>query len=173
MARRVARGRFVRPAPRTKIWIGQGLVGSTAIPANSNVLLATLSVGALALRPFTILRTRLLISWATDQVAAVERPHGIFAQKVVTDQAVAIGVTALPIPFTNADADWFTYQPMVLDFVFGTAVGFTPGDSQYMVDSKAMRKVGPNEDEVTVITNMDAADGAEITFIGRQLIMLH
>ena len=55
MARR--RTRFIRPAPRSNVWIGLN-VAPVAIAAASDVTVATFNAAALALRPFTIVRTR-------------------------------------------------------------------------------------------------------------------
>ena len=61
--------RFVRPAPKTKIWIGAG-AGTTVLAASSATLVSVLNAGALALRPFTILRTRMDLLVASDQTGA-------------------------------------------------------------------------------------------------------
>ena len=67
MARRVARARFVRPAPRTKMWIGAG-VGITTALGSTTQLISLLSAGALLLRPFTILRTHQEVFWFSAPV---------------------------------------------------------------------------------------------------------
>ncbi len=85
MARRT-RGRFIRPAPRTKIWIGAG-VGATSVGSLATVLISSLSAGALALRPFTVLRTHLLIGIHSDQSVSVEDMVGSFGHIVVTEAA--------------------------------------------------------------------------------------
>ena len=75
MARRVSRARFIRPAPRTKMWIGDN-VGTTVLTAATNTLVAGLNAAALLLRPFTILRTRIVIQYRSDQQAVTELPFG-------------------------------------------------------------------------------------------------
>jgi len=128
----------------------------------------------LALRPFTIIRSHLQFMFTTDQLAQTETPFGGIGQVVVTDQAQAIGVTAVPDPVTEPDADWFVYQPWMVDFHFATASGFnSSAGSQYTVDSKAMRKVGNNQTFITVGANSNTGDGAIVTGFGRQLIKLH
>ena len=174
MARRT-RSRFVRPQPRTKIWIGSG-VGQTTLVGSTKALISTLSAGALLLRPFTILRTRQEVFFASDQDTAIESPFGDYGKIVVTDTAAAIGVTAVPDPSSSAgdpDADWFVHLPMS-DKVnsanaekFGVAAGH-----HYQIDSKAMRKVGPDDNIVSMAT-MDSAFGAIIITHGRMLIQLH
>ena len=177
MARRaVVRRGFIRPPVRTKIWIGAG-VGASAIAANSKVLISTLSAGALLLRPFTVIRTHVLLHWISDQVAQAESPFGAYGKLVVTDTAAALGITAVPDPSgINGDpgASWFVWQAMSADFAFASATGFgAVSGRQYQVDSKAMRKVGPDDDIVTLVTNQSATDGAVVVSHGRMLVQLH
>ncbi len=79
MARRSARVRFTRPAPKTKIWIGNGL-DLTVLASNAATLVSTLSAGALLLRPFTVLRTRIVIHSESDQITATEVPAGVYSR---------------------------------------------------------------------------------------------
>ena len=55
-------------------------------------------LGALALRPFTILRTRMLIGLKSDQGAATEQQIVSYGKIVVSDDAAAVGLTAFPNP---------------------------------------------------------------------------
>ncbi len=167
------RGRsFARPPARTKIWIGNRL--SVVQPAGgASTLLGTLNAAALLLRPFTILRTRLLVAFRSDQTGTGETPNGAFGQIVVKETATAIGVTAIPTPLTEVDADWFIYQGLVDTIISLTSVGVVdPVGRVWEIDSKAMRKVGPQDDQALVI-ELDSAAGAFINIEGRQLIQLH
>ncbi len=174
MARR-SRQRFVRPPARTKIWIGQG-VGQTTISASAKTLVSTLSAGALLLRPFTILRTHMLVSYKSDQTAASEQAFGTLGLLIVTDTAASIGATAVPNPSGvdgDPEADWYLWQAMVADFELVTAAGFeSDAGHQYQIDSKAMRKVGPDDDDIMVFDQQNAV-GSELVTNGRQLIQLH
>ena len=175
MARRFSRSRFVRPAPRTKMWIGAG-VGETTITASAVQLISSLSAGALLLRPFTILRTRMVFHWESDQTSTTERPRLYVGQIVVTDSAVGSGAAAIPDPSGedgNPEADWFVFQPMFSPFVLLTAAGWNdPRGTQYIVDSKAMRKVGP-DDDIAMMSSETGAKGGILTSGGRRLIQLH
>ena len=168
------RSRLVRAkSDRQMIWIGVD-IDSTAVAASTVILLGVLNAAALALWPFTVVRSRYRMLWTSDQIAASEQPHGAAGCMVVSDQASATGVTAIPDPVTNSDAPWFMYEPLILRFEFGSAIGFqSPSGFMVDVDSKAMRKVGNNEDVVTIVTNSDAASGALISMQGRMLIKLH
>ncbi len=173
MARRHST-RFVRPRPATKMWVGTG-VGLTAIAANTKVLVGSLSAGALLLRPFTILRTRMEIFWGSDQLAASEDPQGDYGQIVVTDTASAIGVTAVPDPsVTDGDpeADWFVHQPVATSLGFSDATGIVLLLTRFTIDSKAMRKVGPDDNIVSLFSETGNHGGSLFTR-GRRLVQLH
>ena len=174
MARR-SRGRFIRPAPRTKMWIGAGLGRSTIVGASNN-LLGVLNAAALALRPFTVIRTRMMISHFTDQEAVDEGPFGSFGMIVVTDNATSVGVTALPDPGTvtgDPDADWYVHQPVWQQFVVDTASGLlVSSPNSYIIDSKAMRKLGPDDDIAWMYAD-ESGVGSFLTTQGRILIQLH
>ena len=167
MARRHTR--FVRPPARTKMWIGSG-VGSTTLVGNAVQLISLLSAGALLLRPFTILRTRMDLHLASDQSAVSERPIVSYGEIVVTDTASAIGATAILDPSGisgNPEADWYVWQAMVVELNFLSSIAFqTPAGVRYTIDSKAMRKVGPDDDAVSMMS-LDGADGAQLVTNGR------
>ncbi len=124
MARRsFGRSRFVRPPARTMIWLGIDIPG-VAVGANAAVLMSSFSATALALRPFTIVRTHLLFQMTSDQSVASEAPIGVLGRIIVTDQAVAAGIGSIPDPVGEPDAAWFVYQPWIVELQFSTAIGF-------------------------------------------------
>ncbi len=155
------------------VWIGSGITLAAAT-GSANNLFSTLNAAALLLRPFTIIRTRLKILFVSDQVAAAETPQGVFAKIVISDQASAAGAASIPGPVTNPDAPFHVYEPLISEFLFGTAVGFqdAPGGSVNDVDSKSMRKVGANEDVATLV-ELRTALGASVAVEGRTLVKLH
>ncbi len=172
--------RFVRRAPlrqgqrRKSLWLGLDLA-STVVAGNSKVLLLTLNAAGLLLRPFTVVRTRLLLHVESDQVAANEKTRGAMGIMVVSDEAAAAGVGSIPGPGTEFSAPWFVWEPYSTSFLFGTGVGFENSVGRFItVDSKSMRKVGANEDVVVVATNAEtAANGILMTIFGRMLVKLH
>ena len=169
MARRTLR--FVRPQKNTKVWIGFN-IAATTIVASTASLHSQLNAAALALRPFTVLRTRALITYESDQFAAIERPEGILGKIVVTEQAVAAGIASIPDPLTEPNASWFVYEGVSDTLAFATSVGFQQVGTRYQLDSKAMRKVGINEQLVSVFVQGSAV-GAILTIEGRTLVQLH
>jgi len=170
--RRVGSRSFARPAPRSMIWIGMALTTQT-LAGGSKDLMGSLSASALLLRPFTVVRTRINFLFESDATGTSERTHGAVGLIVVKDQASAAGVASVPGPITDTDGEWMMYQPLLTAFVFRSAVGAnSPFGDQYVVDSKAQRKVGNNEDLIQV-AELTVAAGAFLTSEGRMLIKLH
>ncbi len=118
----------------------------------------------------------MLISFVSDQIVAAESPFGSYGKIVVTDAASASGAGAIPAPGTISgapDADWFVHQPVAAEFKILSNSGFESGGGrQYVVDSKAMRKVGPDDDIVGMF-DMEVALGGILITQGRMLIQLH
>ncbi len=174
MARRTTRT-FHRPAPKTKMWIGAG-VGVTTTGVAGTTLVATLSAGALLLRSFTILRSRIELAVFNDQTAASETSFGTYGQIVVTEAAAAAGIGSIPNPSGvsgDPEADWYIWQAISARFINLTSVGFAQDVlHRYVIDSKAMRKVGPDDQVVSVLDN-ELATGISIVTNGRQLVQLH
>ncbi len=179
----MARRRFVRGGPalrqgqrRESLWIPFGTWVTSTIAADAAVILTSLSAAALALRPFTIVRTRGFFSISTDQAGTTEHQTAILGQIVVSDEAVAIGVTAVPTPETEGGSDWHLYEPITSRFLLNSAVGFD-GDMGRgrVIDSKAMRKVDLGEDLISVVEvgASGNSEGLISQVFLRSLIKLH
>jgi hypothetical protein len=156
------------------MWVGAGF-NEITIATNSEQLLAVYSATILALRPFTILRTRLAINIRSDQSSGAEGFTGAYGEIVVKETATGIGVTALPGTLADPDSDWYVYQgmsaPTELTPSTPASFSWSPGFN-YIIDSKAMRKVGPTDD-IAVLFESRSQGGALINVEGRQLIQLH
>ncbi len=124
MANRIRSNRpFVRSTSqrRQTVWIGLPFSTNT-LTAGGGTIIASLSAGGLALRPFTIVRTLYQIYIRSDQVAAREIYAGAFAEAVVSEEAVTAGVAAMPTPVTEADSDlFFVYQTFIGGVMAGDA----------------------------------------------------
>ena len=167
---RMIRGRSTQV--RQNVWLQVNLT-STAIPGSSTTLLSSLNAAALALRPFTVVRSRIFALIQSDQVTAAEEVHGALGVIVVSDQASAAGAASIPAPVSNADAPFFIWEGVVNAFIIASNSGFSePTGTRINIDSKAMRKVGNNED-VAFQFQTATADGGLISLSGRMLIKLH
>ncbi len=156
---------------RTMTWFGIDL-GATVV-ADASQLIGSLNAAALAFRPFTVVRTRLIMQYASDQAAASESPGGALGFIVASDEAIATGAGALPDPVDDANAPWFVWDPGQCNFLFGDGTGFLEPDGRMnVIDSKAMRKVGANEDVAIIFEEVNNF-GMNLTLIGRMLVKLH
>ena len=162
---------------RETLWLGGVVQQTTLASASVATLLTSLNAVALAMRPFTIVRTRGIVTVHTDQIAATEDQVVGYGQAVVSDQAAAIGVTAVPTPVADSESDlWFVYQMMFNHFDFASAVGFGEKPlERWDIDSKAMRKVEDGQDFVSVIETAAGGltAGAIVGSFFRTLIKLH
>ncbi len=109
---------------RETAWVG-GVFSSTALAtASSAALINSFGAGVLALRPFTIVRTRGLLWFRSDQVAVGETQRAAYGEAVVSDQSVAIGITAVPTLVTDSFSDlWFVFETLFNDMAVTTDIG--------------------------------------------------
>ena len=146
---------------------------STALGGNVVFLAASMVAEELAKRPFTIVRTHLELMIVSDQLAASETQIVGVGIAVVSEQAEAIGVTAVPTPISDLNSDlWLLHKLLFNQLSFGSAVGFESQAGRLVsIDSKAMRKVN-NDQEIVVMIETQGA-GAAVTIGGRLLIKEH
>ena len=159
---------------RQMLWLQAVEIEATGTTAGFTTLLTSLNAAALALRPFTIVRTRGLLVARSDQVAASEFFSIAYGDIIVTDQAVAAGVGSVPTPAAEPQSDWHVFERLSGQFDFGTGVGFQIDSVERVIDSKAMRKVDLGEDligvqEVTLVSD----GGVTLNSFTRVLIKLH
>ena len=162
----------IRSRNSNRSWSGTVAFGVIAVPAASAVLLGSFSVADTAFDQ-TVLRSVGMIGVQSDQAAASELQLGAFSMAIVTDSALAVGVTAIPDPVTEADDDiWFVYQPFMQALQFADATGFTAQRmTQYPFDSKAKRKMDAGKSIVLIVANSHATHAFEFMFAVRILVM--
>ena len=161
---------------RTSVWIFIATVEASLTGSPTAVLGGSLNAAALALRPFTIVRNRGIFQARSDQSVGTESFGADLGFCVVSEQAEAIGITAVPTPLTDKGSDlFFVYEQLFSTINVGSGVGTgvaTMGGSVYKDwDSKAMRKV--NEDEQVIFTLENEIAGAIAIVSGRMLVKLH
>ncbi len=159
---------------RETVW-GSIVLANTALGAGGDtVLVRSLSAAFLELRPFTMVRNHLFLSLQSDQTIATEDQQAAFGTCVVSDQAQAIGVTAVPTPLTDLSSDlWLLWAFMQHSFMFSANGIASPFNTWKDVDSKAMRKVEDGQDVIDVIELPASSDGVTLTSVGRFLVKLH
>jgi len=169
-------GRVFRGGRMVRETLWAGVTGSfeSIATASTAVLLNITGAGLLALRPWTVVRSRGVIMLETDQDAARERQAVNIGAAIVSDQAVAIGITALPTPTTDKDSDlWYLYQSVMASQGAGTVNNNLGTFVEY--DSRAMRKVEDGSQLVYVLESEVVAltQGTITRHTGRLLIKLH
>ncbi len=150
MARNFSRSRtpFVgqRARKRESIWFFATPTEVT-ITTTGGIIFFSLNAAALALRPFTVVRSIFEMYIRSDQEAAAEIQGCAVGLAVVSDQAVAIGVTAVPTPITDMGSDlWYGYKLITSSSSSGT--GSAVSGRSEVLDSKAMRKVEDGQDMI-------------------------
>ena len=157
---------------RETLWFGGTQLRTTIAGALGAVALTSLNATALQLRPFTIVRSRGFMYLQSDQAAAAEFQAVAYGAAVVSDQSVAIGITALPTPVTDSGSDlWFVYEWLAANA--SDLVDVTTGGQFKEVDSRAMRKVEDGQDLVEVAETGAQTNGLSIQTFMRFLIKLH
>ena len=160
---------------RETIWAGITETDTVIAAALGAVITNSSGASVQALRPFTVVRTRMNWLLASDQSGATEDFGAGFGVAVVSDQASAIGVTAVPTPVTDIASDlWFVHELQFGLFRFVSGIGFEGVSGiQRTIDSKAMRKVEEGQDIVFVLENTSLSAGSESFLGGRILLKLH
>ncbi len=176
MARRFhgLRAQMVRSGRKT-FWFSGVIDKTNLAAAGSAVLITSLNAAALALRPFTIVRTRGYWGMFADQLAASEDQSAHYGSIVVSDEAVAVGVSAVPTPVAQSSSSWIHFDGAAQRFEVITAVGAFPQwiPQRYVIDSKSMRKVEEGQDLIQVIEAGPNSAGATLFTFTKVLIKLH
>ncbi len=168
-ARRSFRG---SSRPRATEWLAGSLeTTTTALAASTAVLDQTFTFGEKA----TIVRVRGDLWVSTDQGAASETAFGSLGMSIVKEQASTVGITAVPLPYTdNIDDSFYLLQNWALRTRFFTGAGMEHDVFQhYVLDSKAMRKVDQGDTSVVTMENADATGGCLFLLTFRMLVKLH
>ncbi len=162
---------------RETLWFAGSYIESLFTSGGISILISGLSAAALALRPFTVIRSRGYLSVQPDQTAATESQLCGYGACVVSDQSVAVGAGSVPTPVTDSGSDlWFLYEPFLQEFQFQSAVGSGGVGRMGMertLDSRAMRKVEDGQDIITVGETDSASDGLVMRSFLRLLVKLH
>ncbi len=152
MARRPHRGRQGSGTRRLTQWFRAADISSYTALAGATAVLDQSLQGLT--EPVTVVRIRGSVSVQTDQVAASESPFGAIGACVVSDQALAIGITAVPQPISDADSDlWVMHQYFYCPVKLADATGFADVSQTVNFDSKAMRKIPEGSTLIWVIEN--------------------
>ncbi len=107
--------------------------------------------------PQTLLRVRGRVQVQLDAAAVDERVTVAMGLIVVPDRAASVGITAVPLPSSNGEDDWLWHGFAMV--TSGAEAAIVPDAliATIEIDSKAMRKVKPDESLVFVVESVSAA----------------
>ena len=135
-------------------WIGPADQNFVSVASGGGTLVA---FGPLT-EQTTIVRTRGMVTVRPAAVTVDLTVCGAFGVGIVSDEARVAGIASIPEPFSDADwGGWLVWRSFTYRFEFGTAVGIDFPNWSFEVDSKAMRKVSPNESFVFVAESQSGA----------------
>ena len=150
-------------------WSGL-LIAEQTIAGSTAVLLGTFVLSNAGIDE-TFLRSLGTFSLKTDQAAGDEVQLGAIGMIVVSDQAISVGITAVPHPITDIDDDgWFVHMPIAQAFDFGDNTGFAV-PARYNFDLKAKRVIHDGRSVALVVENAAAA-GFVLSGVIRTLSMV-
>jgi len=162
-----------RTKKRSTLWaICSVPQGSSVVAADTKAIAVLVpSTTLLDLVPFTITRTIVELHIHSDQSAASEDQNGAFGAGVVNRVAGALGITGLPGPASDCGwPGWFAHRFFNQSFLFLDATGTQSAGQQYMIDSRAQRKVETEEDIVFMVENFSSSSGLRFALSLRMLI---
>ena len=174
----MARGRIVSPlrarSRRATDWQLQFTsTASVAIAANSKVLVASITGTVLAdISPATVIRTRGILQWRSDQAGGTEEQLGAMGLCFVNDLALAAGAASIPGPVAEATFDgWFVHQ-----FLASATGGALPATATEVwtkaveIDSKAMRKFDGDLGLALMVENSHGSNAFNVAIFLRILV---
>ena len=151
----MARRPFVRRSgPRRLMqWIGPADQGFISVAGAG----ATLINSFFPAEATTIIRNRGQVSVIPETFTADLEIVGAVGMIVVSEEAFTAGVGSMPEPYSDGDADWMVWRSFAWRFELADATGINFPDWTFEVDSKAMRKMGPNKRLVTIAESQQGA----------------
>ena len=139
---------FARKGTRRLIqWIGPADQGFVSVASAGAILLFNFAIT----EPVTVVRVRGQVAIEMANAANLN-VIGAIGMVIVSAEAFAAGVASVPEPFSNADwGGWFVWRSFSYRMAVGDQTGFRVISRDFEIDSKAMRKVSPNEVIVMVV----------------------
>ena len=140
-----------RAPQRQVVWVGPADQVPVVVPTNTSVIIAAFDPVAVGFDKPTIVRTRGVFEHFPTAFGVDLAYQGAFGICVVSSDAFGVGASAIPGPFTDSDwGGWFVWQSFAYRLEFSSGVGLLKAHETLEIDSKAMRKIGPNETMVVM-----------------------
>ena len=154
-----------------KDWLNICSAGSSIDLASNTKALG--AVGIAFSLPGTILRQRGTLFLQLDAGAVDERAVIAAGTILVSSAAFAAGVASVPGPASDSDNDWIWYSSAVISSLAEGAIQSDALFTRIDMDSKAMRKVKPDDVMVLVLevcTSIDQTGTFDFMYSMRQLV---
>ncbi len=153
------------------MWLQFVPIEGTMAAGSTALVLFSLNTAALNLAPFTVVRTRGVFGLRSDQISAPEAYSASLGIAVVSEQAAAIGATAVPTPETDRGSGlFFVYESLAGSFAFTTGAGYIESGKWMSFDSKAMRKLEQGND-IVVVVETSAISNAAIAHVSLRMLV--
>ena len=165
---------FVRTrAPKRKtVWIGTATGVQVTVGSGLSVIHSSFNPAALSILAGTVVRVRGLAQFFMTAFGVDRTIHGAYGLAVVSDEAFAAGAGSIPRPHDDDDwPGWLVHGYYSAHLQFQSATSELVFPHQYVIDSKAMRKVGPNETLVWVVED-NSSTSTQAVIQARVLIKL-
>ena len=162
MARRFAQ-RQARAAKRKTIWAGSADVAPLAVGSGISAILSSFTPDVAGMLAPTVVRTRGVFQVHPTAFSADLSYDGAYGLGIVSSEALVAGATAIPRPFDDDDwPGWLVHGYFIqrLEFLGAQSEHFLPDEK--VIDSKAMRKMGPNEALVWMVESRVGAFTAHL-----------
>jgi len=169
MANFRGRGVIRRSRSSNKTWAGLSSGDTwTPVAAGGSLIVGSFIVGL----DSTLVRVRGMLGILSDSEVE-EEVHGAIGIARVTEDAFSSGIAAVPVPIADIDSDsWVLWQPFIHARAVGTASGQSPAQSNFVLDSKAMRKFTATDRLVIVLENDSSVFGLRFMAIVRALVVV-
>ena len=149
-------------ARRQTVWVGTANQAGVAVGSGLSVLIGSFAPDTVALLRPTLIRTRGIGMFSPTAFSVDLAYGGAYGLGIVSDDAFAAGAGSIPRPFDDDDwPGWVVHGYYTGRFEFDVD-GNTNFPNQHTIDSKAMRKVGPNEVLVWMVESQQGAITADI-----------
>ena len=148
-------------------WVGPPDQGFISVAAGGATLISFLSFEEAA----TLVRVRGAVAFRYNSYAADASIVGAIGIGIVSTEAFTAGIASIPEPYSDGDwGGWMVWRSFAHHFQSITQAGVLLGDMSIEIDSKAMRKVSPNETAVFIAESQSGA--YQVADCTRQLIKL-
>ncbi len=170
--RRSGSGRSRGPGKKRRALIWQGSIGSAdGLPIGSRTTFDLVDVSLQsAYFDSTVVRIRGEFTGRLDTANNAPSNRFYVGIIVVSDEAAAVGATAVPRPSIDTAADWIYWSAHPL---IGNAGNSLSEVLRVVIDNKSARKLpGANKRLVLVVENV-CVQSLDFNFVLRTLVMLH